>query len=99
VCEALFGKSPGKLFMGCEVVSIVGIGVKPTEPQRDSEILDSDSLHRPSLANSFVRNVIKWLTLPAAAVGLLDLSRRHRGDQWGKAAVIERYVEVEGEEE
>jgi hypothetical protein len=37
-----------------------------------------------------VRNMLKWLAPLVAITGLLDPTRRHRGDQWSGSVVVER---------
>ncbi|MBL8874375.1 MAG: hypothetical protein JNM86_01105 [Phycisphaerae bacterium] len=81
VGETLFGRTPGKLLADCEVISIV--------PQsKDAASNAEQPIPRPSFGASLMRNAIKWFLFPVAAVALMDGSGRHRGDQFGKAAVV-----------
>lgn len=77
--EWLSGRSPGKFLTGCEV-----IWLRQGTTQPSSAML---------LVRALVRNIIKWIAPPIALLGLLELSRRHRADQWSRSAVIERYEE------
>ena len=77
VSEWLFGRTPGKLMAGCAV-----IGARP-HPETGLPM-------GLSLARAMVRNMLKWLAPLVALVGLLDPSRRHRGDQWSGSVVVER---------
>ncbi|MBS0191909.1 MAG: RDD family protein [Planctomycetes bacterium] len=74
VGEHYFGRSPGKLLADCEVVAL----------RRG----DDGSAYRPTLAASFVRNLVKWFLSPVAVLGLIDSTARHRGDQIAKTAVV-----------
>ncbi len=78
VGETFFGRSPGKLLADCEVISIV--------PRKEGA--DKEEILRPSFASSLTRNAIKWFLFPVAALALMDGSGRHRGDQFGRAAVV-----------
>ncbi len=77
VCEWLFGRTPGKLMAGCVV-----IGARPS-PETGLPM-------GLGLARSMVRNMLKWLAPLVTIVGMLDPSRRHRGDQWSGSVVVER---------
>ncbi len=77
VCEWLFGRTPGKLMAGCAV-----IGARPHA--------ETGMPMGLGLSRAMVRNMLKWLAPLVAIVGLLDPSRRHRGDQWSGSVVIER---------
>ncbi|MCX5688881.1 MAG: hypothetical protein NTV94_03670 [Planctomycetota bacterium] len=50
------------------------------------------------LVRALVRNIIKWIAPPIALLGMLELSRRHRADQWSRSVVIERFEEQESDE-
>lgn len=82
VCEWLFGRTPGKLMAGCAV-----IGARPN-PETGLPM-------GLGLARAMVRNMLKWLAPLVAIVGLLDPSRRHRGDQWSGSVVVERLPDDE----
>lgn len=45
---------------------------------------------RPSLARALLRNGVKWLVPPIAALAMLDPQARHRGDDLARAAVVVR---------
>ena len=77
VSEWLFGRTPGKLMTGCAV-----IGARP-HPETGMPM-------GLGLSRAMVRNMLKWLAPLVAIVGLLDPSRRHRGDQWSGSVVVER---------
>jgi hypothetical protein len=77
VSEWLFGRTPGKLRAGCAV-----IGARP-HPETGLPM-------GLSLARAMVRNMLKWLAPLVAITGLLDPTRRHRGDQWSGSVVVER---------
>jgi hypothetical protein len=77
VSEWLFGRTPGKLMAGCAV-----IGARP-HPETGLPM-------GLSLARAMVRNMLKWLAPLVAITGLLDPTRRHRGDQWSGSVVVER---------
>jgi hypothetical protein len=81
IFEWLSGRTPGKFLTGCEVIWLTPKGPTP----RTSMML----------VRALVRNIIKWIAPPIALLGLLELSRRHRADQWSRSAVIERYEEEE----
>ncbi len=49
------------------------------------------------LRRALIRNTIKWLMPPVAALAMVDRNGRHRGDQLAKVAVVVR-VEPEGPE-
>jgi hypothetical protein len=80
VCESIFGRTPGKLMTGCEVVVIPRTGV-------------AKAPEHPGLVLAIVRNIIKWIAPPIALLGLLELSRRHRADMWSSTVVVERFEE------
>ncbi len=82
-CEAVFGRTPGKALFGCRVVRCVeGDGVGTLRP--------------PSVGRLFLRNLVKWMLPPLAALAVIDGSGgRHRGDGLARAAVVTR-VEEEG---
>lgn len=66
-------------------------------PQRQNED-DQDDRVDPTFSELLIRNSIKWLALPAAILGLIDVSKRHRGDQWANTVVVEYLPEEDDEE-
>lgn len=73
--EWLAGRSIGKALAGIRVVRI-GYGPDPPPPRR------------PSLGAAIVRNGVRWLFAPYAAISVLDPAGRHRGDLIAKTAVV-----------
>lgn len=73
LCEALMGRTIGKVVAGCAVVRVVS---------GDTEA------RTPNIAQALIRNVLKWTVPLVAIVGVLDVSRRHRGDEWARTAVV-----------
>jgi hypothetical protein len=101
LCEWLFGKTPGKLMVGCEVRRVGAVTTREANPVEDSDA-GSAGTHaaasegpRIGFMNAVIRNAIKWIAPLVSLLGLLDLSRRHRGDQWSGTAVIESAEEPE----
>ncbi|MDX2146087.1 MAG: RDD family protein [Planctomycetota bacterium] len=105
VGESLFGRTPGKLLAGCEVIACPVAGVVPASasgtpmsgslrrgggPETDGREDDRDE-QRLSLPRALARNVIKWLLPPVAMIALVDPSLRHRGDVLARAAVVVRF--------
>lgn len=76
VCEAAFGRTPGKFLMGCEV-----LGLRPGPNSQSAG---------PDVRAAAVRNLVKWLAPPVAALALLDPSGRHRGETLSRTAVVVR---------
>lgn len=78
ITEWAFGRSIGKWLAGCRVVK-----VGPNSPKPFSI----------GLRAAIVRNIVKWLLLPAALLALLDRNGRHRGDQIAGVAVVVEFEE------
>jgi hypothetical protein len=105
LCEWLFGKTPGKLMIGCEVRRVAPVnsgsansGVSEANSSFGARASDSvDEGPQIGLFNAAIRNAIKWVAPLVSLLGLLDLSRRHRGDQWSGTAVIENVEELNEE--
>lgn len=85
VCEGLWGKTPGKVLVGCEVV-LLGRTGEPWDPRP------------PGPARALVRNLVKWVLPPVAVLGVLDPEGMHRGDSYARTAVVVR-IEPEPPEE
>lgn len=79
LCEWFFRRTPGKLMSGCEVFAAGGTS--------------GDESGRVGLIAALVRNIIKCIAPLVALIGILEPSRRHRGDQWSRTVVIERFEE------
>lgn len=86
LAESAGGRTPGKMLSGCEVVSVT------------PGAATNGDWARPPLAASLLRHAIKWLVPLIALLGLFDLSRRHRGDEWARAAVVVRHPPMTDEE-
>lgn len=92
--EVMWGRSIGKFMMGCEIIS----SRQPPTPA-DAPPADPDAaviFARPPFHLLLLRNVVKWLLPPVAAIALVDPSGRHRGDMIAGVAVI---IRLEPEEE
>ncbi|MBZ0171260.1 MAG: RDD family protein, partial [Phycisphaerales bacterium] len=74
ITETLFAGTIGKRVIGCRVLR-VGSRVE-AEPQRLGP------------ASCFIRNLIKWVLPPVAALAALEPSGRHRGDLIARAVVV-----------
>lgn len=74
VCEGLWGRTVGKIFAGCEVIVLSRTGDEPPQP--------------PGLARALLRNLVKWILPPVAALGVLDPEGMHRGDTLARTAVV-----------
>lgn len=72
--EAWFGLSPGKALTGSIVV-----GVSPGGPARERGI---------GLRAAALRNAVKWMLPPLAAIGLLSPDSRHFGDVISGTGVV-----------
>ncbi len=70
--ETLGGRSIGKLLTGCVVI--------------DTRV--ADRVATPSFWQAGVRNLVKWVLSPAAALGLMEAQGRHRGDSLARTAVV-----------
>ncbi len=79
--EWLIGCTLGKAATGSRVVS-----VRPADAERAAG--EGRSAARVHLWQALVRNVIKWVLPPVAALALLDPSGRHRGDVLSHSAVV-----------
>lgn len=86
ICEAAFGRTPGKFVANCQVVRLV----------RGAN--DVSELRNPSLAQALVRNLVKWIFPPAAFVIFRD-GVQHRGEQYSKTAVTVPWIEELDEDE
>jgi hypothetical protein len=86
LCEAAFGRTPGKMLANCQVIRLVKGADNAT------------IIRNPSLAQALTRNLVKWIFPPAAFVIFRDGSQ-HRGEQFSRTAVIVPWVEVEEDEE
>ncbi|MBM4108062.1 MAG: RDD family protein [Phycisphaerae bacterium] len=75
--EGLWGRTPGKLLFGCEVV-LAGVGADPG-PRRP-----------PGLLRALARNLVKWIMPPAALLGLMDQGGSGRGGVLGGTRVVVR---------
>ncbi len=71
--EWLFSRTMGKALLGCRVVSTATRG---------------GSSARLSVRQSFVRNFVKFVVPPVAALGLSDPNGRHRGDVLAATVVV-----------
>lgn len=78
VSEALVGRTPGKLFLGLQVITVV--------PDAAGELW----AERPSFGRVLVRNLLKWTAFPLALVGLLSSEGRGRPDQLAGTVVVVR---------
>jgi hypothetical protein len=84
--EAIAGKSLGKFLTGCEVVL-----ARPTKPGAAAIVTTETTLEeppRPAFHLLLLRNIVKWLLPPIAAIALVDPTLRHRGDILAGAAVV-----------
>lgn len=84
--EAIAGKSLGKFLTGCEVVL-----ARPTKPADAAIAATTQNLEeppRPAFHLLLLRNIVKWLLPPIAAIALVDPTLRHRGDILAGAAVV-----------
>lgn len=70
--EWLTGRSLGKAIMGCAVVDARDPGGEPVAPK---------------FWQALVRNLVKWIAAPAAMLGLMQPSGRHRGDALSRTLV------------
>ncbi len=77
ICEAIFGRTIGKVLAGCEVFPVVG-----------REAIDRRGL---GLRRAGMRNAVKWALPPAALLGLFEPGGRHRGDIAAGTVVVERF--------
>ncbi len=75
--EAMIGRSLGKLFSGCEVISL--LKVKGDEGDEDEQA---------TFRQILVRNAVKWLVPPIGLSILFDSGLRHRGDMLAGTAVV-----------
>jgi len=80
--EAMFARSPGKLFLGCEVMALA----RASTARRG---------FWNALGRSALRNLIKWGLPPLGVFGVLDAGGRHRGDQIAGTVVVVRFEEEE----
>lgn len=71
--EWLFSRTMGKALLGCRVVSTATRG---------------GSSARLSVRQSLVRNFVKFVVPPVAALGLSDPNGRHRGDVLAETVVV-----------
>lgn len=69
-CEAAFGRTLGKLAMGCRVARA------------------RDEGGRPGVGRCALRNGIKWMLPPVAALALLEPAAPHRGDVLSGLVVV-----------
>lgn len=81
VSERLWGRTFGKLATRCEVVAL------SEDP--------SAAPARPTLAQSAMRNGVRWLCPPVAIFGLLSLRGEHRGDDLAQTRVVVRTSSVD----
>lgn len=81
VCEAAWGRTLGKMVVGCEVVDS-RVGAAP--PGRDQ---------KPGVAAALMRNTLKWLLPPIGMLSLLDAQGRHPADRLAKTVVVVRLAE------
>lgn len=72
--ESMIGRSLGKLFCGCEVISLLKVEGVEGEQATFRQIL--------------IRNAIKWLIPPIGMSILFDSGLRHRGDLLSGTAVV-----------
>jgi uncharacterized RDD family membrane protein YckC len=77
ISEALSGRTIGKFLTGIRVIPL-GVEKLPAPPV--------------GLRRALIRNTIKWIFPPVAALAAVDENGRHRGDQIAKLVVI---VELE----
>lgn len=70
--EWLTGRSFGKALMGCAVVDARDPGAEPGAPK---------------FWQALVRNLVKWGAAPAAMLGLMESTGRHRGDALSRTLV------------
>ncbi|MEM8756188.1 MAG: hypothetical protein AAGF47_00210 [Planctomycetota bacterium] len=77
--EAILGRSLGKLATGLFVARV------DTGPQGTPE---PGVFRAPTLGGAILRNIVKWLLPPAAALALSDPDGRHRGDAMARTAVL-----------
>lgn len=78
VLESVFGRTPGKMLAGCEVVDV----------QVRLQKSDGERFTRPTLIRCLVRNFVKWCLPPVGFIGLMDPGGRYRADQFARSAVI-----------
>ncbi len=81
--ESMIGRSLGKLFSGCEVISLRKVEGVEGEQATFRQIL--------------IRNAIKWLIPPIGMSILFDSNLRHRGDLLSGTAVVVWAPEEEDE--
>lgn len=86
LCEAAFGRTPGKMLANCQVIRLVKGADNVTQ------------IRNPSLAQALTRNLVKWIFPPAAFVIFRD-GAQHRGEQFSRTAVIVPWVEEEVNED
>jgi hypothetical protein len=82
--EWLFGRTVGKFLTGC---AVLGVPSGPW-PRLGSSEGGAEGHPSPSFARSLVRNAVKWLLPPLAALAMLDPVGRHRGDIAARAVVV-----------
>lgn len=83
VCEAIWGRTLGKMICGCEVVDS-RVGAAPEG--RDQ---------KAGVAASVLRNLLKWMLPPIGLLSMLDAQGRHPADRLAKTAVVVRLDEGE----
>lgn len=79
-CETLFGRTLGKVACGCWVLRVEAVAGGPASGEGQRRYL--------SPAAALVRNAVKWVLSPIAALMLVDGTGRHRGDALARAVVV-----------
>jgi hypothetical protein len=96
VLESATGRSLGKIFAGIYVVQAFALERTPRDPFTRAQPRVAKRL---SIVRSLARNALKWLSPLVALAGILTLTRRHRGDEWAVACVVEFLADEDENEE
>ncbi|MGH7133031.1 MAG: RDD family protein [Phycisphaerales bacterium] len=102
ICEAVWGRSLGKLLMGLDVVAMQRV---PASTEGESAKTDaapaagSVRVTEPFVWQAVVRSAIRFLLFPLAGLLLMDPNWRHPGDILARTVVIERAEEPDEPEE
>lgn len=90
MCEAIWGRTPGKLLFGLDVLAMVRVPTTgaPAVPPDGWARIGSYDVGAPTLSQAARRNVVKWMLFPLTLVGLFDAHGRHPADLLAKTIVV-----------
>lgn len=105
ICEAVWGRSLGKLLMGLDVVAMQRVPAPPADATSTPAAPDatpptgSVRVTEPLAWQAITRSAIRFLLFPLTGLLLMDPNWRHPGDVLARTVVIERAQEPEEPEE